>query len=426
MFSSCASAPPAIQPQVNSLVAAQQFSNAVKVLGKHSTGYGKNNQLLYLLDYGLTLQLSGRYRESAAVFEKARIKFDELYTRSVSRLAASWAWNDYAQPYHGEDFERVLINIFQAVNFAVLGDISGALVEARDADSTLGAINAQYAPGQKNVYKEDALARLFMGIMYEAGTGRMNLNDAFISYQKALAIYEGDYLANYKTRAPEVLKENLLTTAAVIDKAKFDSLRRQFKDTVFYSPADKTQKVEVYLIHYHGLAPLKYSDSIVVPLPGGYLTKFVFPRYQKRIFSEVTDEFVARQGGRPVASARSEITEDIAAIALQNLANRKTRTIAKAAARPAGKYFLERQSQEYIREKKGAEAARWFRYGSNWYNILSEQADLRAWQTLPGEIRLSRLVLDPGEYDLSFGQNIWPAVELKAGEKKFFVTRTSR
>ena len=111
---SCASAP-TIQPQINGLVVAEKFDRAAKLLDSQSQtkSYGSNNELLYLLDRGMVYHLAGNYPESIKTFAAAKQKYDELYTKSLTKIAATWLVNDYNAPYRGEDFERVMINIFQ-------------------------------------------------------------------------------------------------------------------------------------------------------------------------------------------------------------------------------------------------------------------------------------------------------------------------
>ena len=118
--------------------------------------------------------------------------------------------------------------------------------------------------------------------------------------------------------------------------------------------------------------------------------------------------------------------EDITGIALKNLDNRKVRVMAKAILRPAGKYFAEKAAENSVRRRSGDTPANAVRLAGGIYNIYSEQSDLRAWQTLPAEIRISRLVLLPGEYDLKLDDLSLGHVSLKAGEKKFILKRTSR
>ncbi len=125
-FVSCATPPKNIQPQVNSLVIAQHFDKAVSFLGEDPSAYGPNNKLLFWLDRGFVLHLAGRYAESVGAFESAKHAFDELYTRSISQMAGAAAVNDYWQEYRGEDDEYALVNIFQALNFAAMGNVSEA------------------------------------------------------------------------------------------------------------------------------------------------------------------------------------------------------------------------------------------------------------------------------------------------------------
>ena len=191
-LSSCASVMK-VQPQVGRLTASGRYGQALGILDRQQAVYGKNNQLLFLLEKGMVLHRNGQYQESVAVFEEAKSLWEELYTASLSKITASWVVNDYALPYRGEDFERIMMNIFQALNFAALGDFESALVEARDVDSKLEVINGQYSPGQKNVYREDAFARLLAGILYESAGSYADRNDAFISYEKAYEAYAGDY-----------------------------------------------------------------------------------------------------------------------------------------------------------------------------------------------------------------------------------------
>lgn len=65
----------------------------------------------------------------------------------------------------------------------------------------------------------------------------------------------------------------------------------------------------------------------------------------------------------------------------------------------------------------------------NAFAVLSEQADTRGWYTLPQEILVTRLELEPGRHDLELlldgslrpgaGQN-WQQIELEPGETVVF------
>ncbi len=421
-FSSCAGVN-AISPQVNSLAVAGRYPQALQILDDPSK-YGTNNQLLFLFDKGLVLHLAGRYQESIDVFEQAKLKYDELYTQSISKNAASWLWNDYALPYRGEDFERVMVNVFQALNFAALGKIDEALVEARDVDSMLNAINDQYPVDKKNVYRQDAFARLLMGVLYESAG---KLNDAVISYKLSLQAYEQDYRKQYQTPVPGILKENLLAAVEKFGDLDLNEYRNIFSDVSYVSWNEKNKKGEIYFIEYQGLSPVKIPVQIPIPLPDGYISQIAFPRYEKRLrdSSPMTITASTLDGG-VVYSNTSQLGEDICAIAVKNLEDRKVRVIAKAIVRLAGKYLGERVLENNIERRNGEGVAGIFRIVGSLYNVISEQADLRSWQTLPSEIRIGRLILQPGDYDISAGDKNLGTIHLEAGDKKFIIVRTLR
>lgn len=407
---------------MNAQAAAQRYEHALKLLNEPA-GYGKNNELLYLLDKGMVLHLAGRYEDSIDAFAKAKQKFDELYTQSLSKIAASLVTNDYVKAYRGEDFERVLINVFQALNYLALGNIPEALVEARDVDSRLHAINAQYPSEQKNVYRQDAFVRMFMGILYEALETPGHLNDAFISYEKAMAAYESDYQYNYHLSAPMVLKENIQSVAEFMGKQEQDRLRQKFPDVTFPSLKERGQKAEVYLILYQGLSPVKFETSVFLPLPGGSFTSFAFPEYRQRIYPQRQGVFCAQDSERKEFCASTELAENIGGIARKNLENRKARIIAKSLLRSGGRYLLIKSQEQRIRDKHGDEAAAWFRFVADLFGIYLERADLRSWQTLPDTISVSRLSLNSGTYDFFADKKNIGHMDLEAGQIKFLYSR---
>lgn len=418
LFSSCSSVPTG-QPQVGYHLSLGQYDQAVNVFRSNPSLYGAKNSLLYDLDYALTLHYAGRYQESVQIFEKAKAEYEKRQTTSVTRTAATWIVNDTMSAYHGEDFERVMVNVFQAVNFAVMGNWAEALVEARNADRVLNLINDSYPDDKKNVYREDAFVRLLMGIMYEASGSRQDLNDALIEYRRAYEIYQGDYKQNYDLGAPRILLENY---AAVAEALKDDAAERIRQLAPSYvSLAQRQNQTEVYLIWYHGTSPTKYQATWPIPIDG-ILTPVAFPAYQEQFYPAASGSLRAVSPEQTVESSTEKV-EDIGKIAILNLDNRRVRTIAKSLIRSGIRTAIEHNQIENI-ESHHDRAAQWVQLGASVYNLVAEQADLRSWQLLPGEIRLSRLILPPGEHEIFFRDQSLGKVQLKAGEKKFFVART--
>ena len=177
--------------QLDQYIYQQDYDSALKLMDESKESYKERNAALYYMEQGLLAHFAGHYAKSNQSLLKAEAILDELYTRSVSKQAASFVINDNTIPYRGEDFEDAMVNLFLALNYAGQGLMEDALVEARQVDNELNIINSRYDDASKNVYSEDAFIRFLMGVLYEAND---EINDAFISYRKAEEIYRTDYL----------------------------------------------------------------------------------------------------------------------------------------------------------------------------------------------------------------------------------------
>jgi hypothetical protein len=102
------------------------------------------------------------------------------------------------QPNQGEDFEQVIVLYFMALNYLMLGDLQGALVDCRRVNTLLRELNDSYE--HTIVYKTDAFSLYLSGILYDA---MGEVNDAFIDYRNAYNAYREDYQEYYGTPVPE-------------------------------------------------------------------------------------------------------------------------------------------------------------------------------------------------------------------------------
>ena len=416
--------PPLLQPQINHLVLSGNYQYAESILEDNRLGYGKQNQMLYLLDAGMVAHLSGDYQASINYFEDAKKMYDKLFTVSLSNQASTWLINDKRTFYRGEDFERVMINIVQAINFAMLNNIEEALVEARDVDQQLKLINQQYKEGQKNKYDEDAMARLLMGSLYEAEGSLEGLDDAYISYKKSLVAYEDQFYQDADVEVPRILKENLLALSQVVAPDEFDQWRQRFPGVDYLSVKDKRKKGEIFIIIYDGVLPLKQSTALPIPLPNGLFGKLSFPSYEKYYpLSTIEDLKLINKQHQTSSHANVELLEDVSYLAQSSLNDRKGRVIAKSALRNLAKFALEETQEDIIYDKWGENSATAFRYIASLYNIVSEEPDLRSWQTLPAQIKMSRMVVEPGEYELNYQGEEIGTLKVSAGQKQFFILR---
>ncbi|HQT92759.1 MAG TPA: hypothetical protein PL001_12120, partial [Candidatus Kryptobacter bacterium] len=139
---------------VDADVSANRFEKAAAVVKANREKYGNNSSVLYNLEEGLLLHYAGDYSLSTEHLAAGEQEMDELYTKSISKIAGSFVLNDNELPYQGEDFEKVYVNLFMALNYAELGKLEDAIVEARKVDLKLNEYSQEYAG--KNSFKQDA------------------------------------------------------------------------------------------------------------------------------------------------------------------------------------------------------------------------------------------------------------------------------
>ncbi|MEK7389326.1 MAG: hypothetical protein AAB036_06490 [Elusimicrobiota bacterium] len=400
---------------VAELMAAGDYASAAAAIHAARDEYGTSNRVLYHLDLAMALHLAGRYADSNTYFTAAENRMEELYTRSVSRMAGSLMANENVEEYRGTAFDRVLAHVFHALNFVQLGRLDEALVEVRRVEAFLDERGRSAREGSV-AYRDDAFARYLAALVYEEG-GKSD--DARISYEAAIRAYR-DYERVFQIRPPG-----------------------------FPFPADLGADGEIVFIHYAGPAPRKKSvTSSDVPAVaastgpaaarhGGFLGQTLDRSVSAaKAAASATGAALSGAAGAVLGAAHPEYepasfrvrrsrievgpavaetaaVEDIDAIARQELAERlaalKTRSAARAAVKLLGTVT-------------GVDATG------------SEFSDVRGWQTIPSQIRLARVRLPAGEHSLtvryldetgSVVASGGRSVRVNAGRRTWIIERTA-
>lgn len=438
---------------LNSYVLKNEFAPAAAQVEKNKSGYGEKNALLYYLDRGMLPQLAGQYAESNQVFEDAKKTAQDLFTKSVTAHLSTFLINDLMTPYYGEDFERALIHLFSALNYAALGQGEGALVECRQLDSFFRALPFD---GQRNAYQDDAFARYLAGLLYE---DRGETNDAYVSYMKALEAYDA-YAKYYKTALPPSLREDALRTAQRLGFSdKVAEIQRRW-GTVPTPKAPPVGSGEVIVLNYAGLGPEKVDTFFEISVYNGWpyvekmdtksqddtqveqaravlrsvaadkMIRIAFPKYRR---------IPARVQGVDVQSSSTTsagvLVEDVGAIAVRNLDDRIARVRARAIARAVMKYLLAQKVGDAVGEKNNENLGFVVRALLQAASAATEVADKRSWRTLPDRILMARLTLPAGEQNLTlrFLDAAGTPVETRelknvpvtAGRKSFVIVRSA-
>ncbi len=376
-------------------LAIGNYAVAASALQANEEEFGEKSSVLFNLEMGLLTHYGAQYDESNRMFLAAERKMEELYTTSISTEAAALLVNDNLLPYEGEDFEKVFVNLFLALNFAQMGNVEEALVEARKVDLKLKEYSKEYE--DKNTYKQDAFIRYVMGALYEAAG---EVNDAFISYQKA---YEGynEYASAYGTPCPTFLKTDLVRTAGLLG---FDDERQRFEELfgIEYATPKRTEGALLLIIH-SGRGPIKEQNKINVSIADndGVVHTFTvaLPKFVPRDRRHVQYAASVQSGGQSMR-IDAEIAEDVTAIAKKSLEDRLGLLYLKAGGRAVLKFLASEKAK-----------SEWKKEGDELGNlaksllidvavIASEQADTRSWRSLPARMLIIRAQLPAGTHQL--------------------------
>ena len=390
--------------QYHEYFASHQYGKANESLDKNKYIQKSKNELLFLLEKGVTLQMMGKFEESNKFFEEAYI-FVEDFQHSLGRDALSLITSDMARNYAGEDFERIFIHYYKAINFIMLGDLDAAMVEARRVNIKLNEINDKYKSEAK--YKRDAFAHVLMGLLYEASGDE---NNAFIAYRNAYEIYDEDYNKFFNMGPPRQLKKDLIRLANLngfYDSQEFYEKKFEMK----YKNEERHDKELVYIWH-NGLGPVKDEWSInfvIIRGTGGMVVfsnkelglTFTFHTRSTDEYNSLGDLKVVRvafpkystrkgiyTGGivkKDSVEYKLELLENVNEIAIKSLRDRMFRELSKTLLRTALKQAAEQAARK---EDEGLGAV------VSVINAATEKADTRNWQTLPARIYYTRIPMD--------------------------------
>jgi hypothetical protein len=377
-------------------VAQGKYLPAIHTIQANAAVYGEKSRVLYNLDIGLLYHYAGMPDSSDAYLFAAEREIGELYTKSISLAAISMLTNDNVLPYEGEDHEKVLVNLFLAMNYARQGNDEDALVEARKVDLKLREYSRQYEG--KNKYQEDALIRYIAGALYENDD---QTNDAFISYRKAYDAYL-KYETDYHTPIPPCLLDDLVRTGRVMG---FDDQVESFEQRGGTVPrGEDPGRGSIFVIAYAGRGPVKEENRTTVSIPDSAGTVHTFqlalPRFVPRFRGPRAYHVRVEGAGDSLITweDRTVIAEDVTQIAEKCLEDRLGLIYLKSGGRAVLKMLAAEQAKKGLRKKDDNVLNFLGSLAVDLVVGITEQADVRMWGTLPAQIQVARIWLPPGRY----------------------------
>jgi hypothetical protein len=185
---------PLAEQALRTALAAGSWDDAVARATDPQRG-APTDALLRALYEGTTAYYAGRWRESAAAFDRAATLADDRVTWRLSRGALALAANDRVLPYVPGENERLLAHQYAMLAYLQAGDATGAAVEARRIGALLERAGPSTDPGERATH---AVLRYLAGVAFEMAGER---EDADVAYRNARALGAADSTAPATTRA---------------------------------------------------------------------------------------------------------------------------------------------------------------------------------------------------------------------------------
>lgn len=429
------------------------MNKAQQWLEKNDKDKKGKNELLYHMYSGWVSWMLGDFENSNKELDQADLMIED-YKKQIGYEAFALISNPGVKPYRAEDFEKVFVNYFKALNYVQAGNYEDAIVEARRITIKLQQQNSKYKE-HKNRYSDDAFAHIMIGTLYEANR---DYNNAFIAYRNALEVYDSIYVRNFSIQPPEQLKQDVLRSAYLTG----------FHDEVAYYERlfgmeyehEVRDGGELVFFWQNGFGPVKSEWSItftMIPGDAGFVTYtneeygLTFPFYigdrspdeqaQLRDLSIVRVAFPKYVERKPVFSSAYleadgrkvdlELAEDLNQIAFKTLDDRMLRELGNALLRVATKKAMElavREATKNETDKDKVDIGDIAPAAITILNAITEKADTRNWQTLPHSIYYARMRLPEGKHTISLntmggnhGEVSSIEIEIRKNRTSFYV-----
>ncbi len=452
-------------------LAAGDFDGALATVEKQS---GNKDRQLYYLERGLILHYADRWAESNEAFAAAERTADELYRKSLTEGALSLFTNDTAISYRGRPFELAMVPFYKAFNYIYLGDRDAAQVEARRAslllskyiDATLDGLREEDRDQLQRI-RNDAFLLYFSGLLYDWDG---EINDAFIAYRNAAVAYQQNH-ALLGVEIPPTLARDMERVGARLGfQDELEHARQSCPDV--YAAADlgplpqrpRTPEDYQRAVRWPG-----GQGQVAVFLEAGFVAhktqvRFDFPVFKGEAYDDPDywswelyggmGDFHAMAEGHKVeywVSVAAPELQDVpgniggarisAGTADGHVVTSRVSDLSREAritfdAEKPSIFFktILRGLTKYLASRGAEEAGgKLAKLAANIFGAVTETADTRSWLTLPENVHLARLSLEPGVYDLRvdildrrgrvLGTETIPGVEVRSGDWTFVSRR---
>jgi len=375
-----------VQDKVDKSFEANNYERAEKLLTKNweNNTYQRKDRVLYYLELGTVKHFSGEYQESFEAFNKAEESIDELFTKSISRGIKSFAINDNALAYDGEDYEDIYLNVFNSLNFIQMNDLESALVEARRIAFKLDKLNIKYKGLVGALAKEDTTG------IDEWEQGKSNIQNS------ALGHFLSGVLYNKAGDLDDARIQMKRTKQALKEQENYYDYKLKMPDSLINSIGEPNS-FNVMIVAFGGQAPIKrqYDTRVYIQEHDFYL-KFSLPKLQQRPSEVRSVRAVINENEATPVYKIEEMDKVASEIYKVKMPIIYARTMVRALTKALSTKALSKKAEE---ESKALGELVSILGGIG--QEASEKADLRGWQTMPGDAYVTLLNIPEGSHDIS-------------------------
>lgn len=370
LFTGCASSPMEGR-EVQEWFASGRYIDIIQKIEAWlaKEGDGDHDSLLAYLDLGLVYHHQKDYKKSIQAFRKAADMAEIRDYTSLAEEAGAILTSERNKKYKGEDYERLLITVYQALNYACMGQPEEAIVEIRKLNSQL----YRYRNEGKRDYPDFAFMSYLSGILYEKNK---EYDDAYLSYNTT------------RKQMPEFSQvgEDLIRLSRMT--RRMDELEKWKKSyPATEETKDRKDAASLIVVLDVGQAPKK--------VPSGILG--LMPAFQSQSFPLVGKGFV-KVNVHPSESEKSVETHEQAQslMSVENLARKNLdlkwgALVARRAAAIAARQGVDYAITKTTKQPLLGDLAKIALY-------LSDRPDLRSWDLLPRDLYVARVWVKPGQH----------------------------
>jgi len=388
------------------------FSRAAREATALAQKSAKNDRVIFRLEQGACQRAADELPDSNKAFDRAEeliTKYDEQPDISISREALAALTNLTTLDYKGYCYDRIMMNVYKALNYMELGDLERARVELRRAyeqqRAAVERFSKQIEAAQKatNDHKQGDfdVSRAESDPQFQGKIKQAYANVPDMTAYEKYANPFAEYLQGIFYMSDAAGADDRERAATAFRRAAGMVPANQYvpQDVSLSNDVANGQPLPAmtYVLFETGLAPVRVEFRIDIPV---FLVNIVTPTYINYVgaaFPKLefqqgsTEPLTIRADGQQYQTA---VICDMDAVIAQEFNNELpiviTKTLisagTKAAIAFAAGYSVRGQDPFIQLLVQGA--AFGYQYGTT-------RADLRTWQTLPKQFQIARFPTPP-------------------------------